>query len=143
MRIFTPLNGEEITKILLAEIKRSLESDSGLHKHIAYPRVVWSWKLELNVVPSDQSRTLEASGDMVQSKTLKDGTIEDFDAAGLKEEHIEIAAPERLVDTPDAVREQEGLPLSEQPQREPTFARRVEVGRAAENPTRSPRLNRE
>lgn len=147
MRVFNALNGAELKKILMNEIERALDGDPDFRPHLTFPMVRWSWKLEMRVYPRDpEGKTVEVSGETIQAVRQPDGTTVDFNPEGKASERVVISAPERVIDTPDIAREEEGLPVPEAISSmgtQPTFARRVEVGKGAANPSGLPRQPRE
>jgi hypothetical protein len=147
MRVFNALNGSELKKILMNEIERALDADPDFRPHLTFPMVRWSWKLEMRVYPRDpEGKSVEASGEVLQAERQPDGTTIDFNPEGKASDRVVISTPERIIDTPDVAREEEGLAVPEAISSmgsQPNFARRVEVGKGAKSPTSIPRQERE
>lgn len=155
MNLFNALTGKEARQAIINEIVRALESDSEFREHLTFPRVSWKWRLEMDIYPrTPPEKIVEVSGDEIQMQTSKaeDGTITlDRDASGnlmpvMAESatHIKqiLSSSPREVVAPDAVREAEGLAQNQAQPGGIRIARRVEVGKAAKEPTVSPGLNR-
>jgi hypothetical protein len=46
-KVFIPLNGEELKKMILKEVEKDLDLDTDFRQHITYPTVEWEWTLKL------------------------------------------------------------------------------------------------
>lgn len=154
MNLFNALTGKEAKQVILNEVTRALENDSEFREHLTFPRVRWSWRLEMHIYPrTPEEKIVEATGEAVQMKTEKVG--EEFvmsrdengqlvpvvpeNATYVKEV---LQSAEREVMAPDAVRAAEGMETQAAQPGGIRIARRAEVGKAAQNPTVSPGLNR-
>ncbi len=68
-RPFSALSGQEIKRIILADIERNLDADYRFKNHLTYPLVSWKWVLAAKVYPSEApdirvelDRTLKSPG---------------------------------------------------------------------------------
>lgn len=147
MQLFNPLNGDEVKKIILADLARTLEADTELQQHISFPRVSWHWRLEMKIYPrTPEIKEVVVTGEAVQV-TEAGETIVPVESTHTREVY---SSPSREVIAPDQVREQEGLAVSQQRSALSPFMSKkqggpgpvIEVGRAAENPTSLPRQGR-
>jgi hypothetical protein len=146
MQLFNALNGDEVKKIILADIARTLEADSELQPHICFPRVSWRWKLEMDIYPrTPNEKVVEVTGEAIQ---VQDNGTPVVAAA---ETHIRevYSSPSREIVAPDKIRQEEGLAINEARSALSPFQGKkglggpqIEVGRAATNPVSLPRQGR-
>jgi len=143
MNLFNALNGKEAKQAIINEVSRALDNDSEFREHLTFPRVSWSWKLEMHIYPrTPEEKIVEAKGEVIQVERDENGNL--MPVVDEKESHTKVvlqSAPREVV-APDAVREAEGLTTDMAAPGGIKTARKAEVGKAAENPTYSPGLNR-
>lgn len=108
-RVYNALNGDEIRKIVLAEIDRELSMDSNFRQHKTYHMPAWEWHLTMRAVPESRGPIeAKASGAVVLvDETTKQPVPYDDDDL-LVIEHSSTAKPSSQ---PDRVRETANLPV--------------------------------
>lgn len=142
MQLFNPLNGKEVKDIILADLARTLDADTELQQHIAFPRISWKWKLEMRIYPrTPEEKVVETAGIAVQVHEKTGEPVVSEAAPHTREVYT---SPEREVLAPDQVRESVGLPIPTQKSAMSPFMGRsnrpnIEVGKAAQNPTSMPK----
>jgi hypothetical protein len=143
MNLFNPLNGKEAKQAIINEISRALDSDSEFREHLTFPRVSWKWRLEMDIYPRTPSeKIVEAADEIIQMERDENGNL--MPVVDAKETHVRevLRSTPREINAPDAIRETEGLTTETAQIGGIRTARKAEVGKAAENPTVSPGLNR-
>jgi len=143
VNLFNALNGKEAKAIILGEVTKALENDSEFREHLTFPRVSWSWRLEMRIYPrTPEEKVIEVTGDAIQVTRDADGNL--MPVVPESATHVkEVLQSERTeVVAPDAVREVAGLHTEAAAPGGIRTARAAEVGKAARNPTVSPGLNR-
>lgn len=142
MNLFNALNGKETKTAILNEISRALDNDSEFREHLTFPRVHWSWRLEMHIYPrTPEEKIIDVQGEIIE--VAKDTNGQLFPTTSEKDSHVkEVLHANREAQAPDAVREAEGISVSQAAPGGIKFAKKVETGKAAENPVYSPQLNR-
>jgi hypothetical protein len=142
MNLFNALNGKEAKAAILNEVARVLDNDSEFREHLTFPRVSWSWRLEMNIYPrTPQEKIVEAQGEIIQ--VARDASGQLMPVVAEQETHVrEILHADREIQAPDAIREAEKIQQQSSAPGGIKFAKHVETGKAAENPVYSPRMNR-
>jgi len=142
MNLFNALNGKETKTAIINEISRALDTDSEFREHLTFPRVHWSWRLEMHIYPrTPEEKIVEAQGEIIE--VAKDANGQLFPTTSEKDSHVkEVLHANREAQAPDAVREAEGIAVTQAAPGGIKFAKKVETGKGAENPVYSPGLNR-
>lgn len=151
MQLFNPLNGDEVKKVIIADIARTLEADTELQEHICFPRVSWKWKLEMKIYPrTPEEKNIEVVGEAVQVKKESGAPVVPETSSHTREVY---SSPSREVTAPDQVREEVGMPVNQAKSALSPFTGKksgaggnapvIEVGKAAVNPLTMPRQAKE
>ena len=108
-RVFTPLNGEEVKKMILKEIENELDLDGDFRQHITYPTLEWDWTLRMECqqrTPTTLERHLQGSVETVSPETKKPVPLPP-DAKRISK----IRGKGRTVTTPDRDRAASDMPV--------------------------------
>jgi hypothetical protein len=148
MNLYTALNGKEAKQAILNDVARALENDSEFREHLTFPRVSWTFKLEMRIYPrTPEEKIVETAGEMVQVARDTDINsptynqlmpVATIDSTHVKSVHTSV----QEAVAPDALREQHDLVVNQAKSGGIRIARSVEVGKAALSPVTSPGLNR-
>jgi hypothetical protein len=125
VRIFTPLTGSEIKEILLRKIENQMDADMRFREHLTYPTIKWRWTLEIDTYPNDpgefaistqgvvsnpgQAPFADKRGEVSAPKTPSSMVME-----GIEDVRAGVAGAPEDSKAPDDVREQSGMPLTQQ-----------------------------
>lgn len=143
MNLFNALNGKEAKTIILAEITKALDNDSEFREHLTFPRLSWSWKLEMRIYPrTPEEKVVESSGEAIQVTRDENGNLVPVVPESATHTKEVLQSVLHKVDAPDALREEAGLATDAAALGGIKTARTAEVGKAAKHPTVSPGLNR-
>ena len=142
MNLFNALNGKETKTAILNEISRALDNDSEFREHLTFPRVSWSWRLEMRIYPrTPEEKIVEVQDEIIEVVRDENGQL--MPTVPANSTHVkEVLHAARENQAPDAIREAEQIQTSQAAPGGVKFAKRVETGKGAENPVYSPGLNR-
>ena len=146
-RIFNALNGHEIKKIVLAQIKAEMDGNYRLKTHLTYPKIKFKWSLEIEAYPLEPPTfALSTEGEHVAQVGDAEGNEKD------RKPYVPTMDAETILSTsgemdnivpPDKAREDTGLqvPATTEGARGETVERPlVEAKRA--NPPKAPVIAR-
>lgn len=107
-RIFNPLNGEEVKKIILQEIEQAFGEVADFRPIVTFPVVRWEWTCKLSVYPRDpQDINLQKVGARVSSDATDEEMTSTTDVV-LQGQNA-VGAEGMLA--PDEARENSSLPV--------------------------------
>lgn len=107
MRIFNALNGAEAAQIIEHDIHEAIDANDQFKKHLTYPRIKWTWKLTVEVYPTEPPQFgAEAAGE----GTVKPAEPEVIVLEGSRS--ITKSAEEPEAQAPDDARRDAGVPVS-------------------------------
>lgn len=109
-RFFTPLNGDEVKKMILKEIEKDLDQDADFRQHLTYPTIEWEWQLKITCQQresQDVARTITGKAITVDKETNQELPPQADDKPRSR-----LLKRNRAVTTPDKERIKSNLPVN-------------------------------